>query len=87
MKIEFEKAANATPEFRAITQEQQDARGELFSSVLKLLSEPSRLGISEEQATHFTNILLEFCLTGKFEGIIQPINPPKKPRARRTRRK
>jgi hypothetical protein len=87
MRIEFEKAANETPEFRAITQEQQDARAELFSSVLKILREPSLLGISEEQATQFTNILLEFCLTGKFEGIIQPINPPKKPRAHKTRQK
>lgn len=72
----LESLEGRTPEFQSLTQNQQNERRELLSLVLgSVLSEPSSLGLTHEQAVRFACDLLEFHLSGKIE---KHIDPPKK---------
>ena len=87
MKIELEQVVNGTPEFQALSAEKQMEQLQLLLTGLSGLSASAKLGASQREIAIRAGELLERALTGKFEAVMQIIDPPKKSRAHRAHRK
>lgn len=64
----LESLERRTPEFQRLTNQQQQERRELLSVILNgVLTQPSALGLNQDEATRFVFNFLEFHLTGRIE--------------------
>ena len=75
----LESMEKGTPEFQSLTPNQQNERRYFLSRMLEsILSQPSTLGLTQEQSVRFACDLLEFHLSGKIEKHIDPPQKRKK---------
>ncbi len=85
--FKVEQLAKGTPEFQALSKEKQTERMRLLHVESDGLSASAQLGTSQREIAIRAGELLERVLTGKFEGIIQPIGTIQKPKSSRVYKK
>ena len=75
----LESMERGTPEFQALTKEQQESRRNLLVLVLNsVISNPSSLGLTEQETVRFVSDFLEFHLTGRIERFPETLPTRKK---------
>ncbi len=78
----LESMERGTPEFNALTKEQQELRREALCSGLNALLNHKLMGINEKEAVYHASELLEYHLTGRVERL--PVEKREKLKKRRT---